>query len=599
MNPDTVYRSILDRMPQLVLAASVVSSPDGGIHDFRITYVNKAWETLTGSLTATVENKLFSETVYANSGIAWVDAAGRLFSGKTDVHSVQFSELLEKWLDFRFTLLDEQTLMVTIDDVTEARQAETRLKEQNLRLSALSAELAESKKNLKVKLERIENLNSNLEQIAFFDRLTGLPNRLRFTAVLTAQIEEARRKDERIALAILDVDNLKTLNDSLGHEAGDAVLAQMGARLKAYECDTILASRFGGDEFLIIFREFEHEAEMLHVINAIREDLEKNYSWEDAPLHSSVSTGAAIFPDDADTLENLLKYADIAMTDAKRRGKNTLSLFHSVMQENLMNRLKMESRMTDTLEKGLFQVYFQPQVDSITGDLKGFEALVRWFDTELGYISPDRFIPLAEESKIIIALGDWILDTVCRILASWRSELGFTGTVSVNISPVQLKCRDFTEKLKRTLDKYGIDPEAIEIEITEGILIDNFDQVIEILNVIKKMGMRISLDDFGTGYSSLSYLQFIPLDTLKIDKSFIANITRDGRIEYEITNAIVTLVNKLGLNTIAEGVETKEQMDVIRAIKCRTAQGFYTGKPAPAIECERLIRSGGYSGVPR
>ena len=455
--------------------------------------------------------------------------------------------------------------MVTIDDVTEARQAETRLKEQNLRLSALSAELAESKKNLKVKLERIENLNSNLEQMAFFDRLTGLPNRLRFTAVLTAQIEEARRKGERVALAILDVDNLKTLNDSLPRSRRRRSCPD-GARLKAYECDTILASRFGGDEFLIIFREFEHEAEMLHVINAIREDLEKNYSWEDAPLHSSVSTGAAIFPDDADTLENLLKYADIAMTDAKRRGKNTLSLFHSVMQENLMNRLKMESRMTDTLEKGLFQVYFQPQVDSITGDLKGFEALVRWFDTELGYISPDRFIPLAEESKIIIALGDWILDTVCRILASWRSELGFTGTVSVNISPVQLKCRDFTEKLKRTLDKYGIDPEAIEIEITEGILIDNFDQVIEILNVIKKMGMRISLDDFGTGYSSLSYLQFIPLDTLKIDKSFIANITRDGRIEYEITNAIVTLVNKLGLNTIAEGVETKEQMDVIRAI---------------------------------
>jgi diguanylate cyclase (GGDEF)-like protein len=592
---DHFYRNLLESLPHVVLVATPLVAPETGLRDFLIEYVNPAWETVSGSQVKTIQGKLLSATIYAKSAIPWLEMAESVWANKKALAHTAYSELLGKWLDITIVRLEPEHICIYIHDVTDLKQGETRLKEQNMRLSALSSELTASKNNLKVKLEKIETLNANLEQLAYYDRLTRLPNRTRFSEILSDELEEARRAERRLAIAIFDIDNLKTINDSRGHESGDEILKQVAERLGHFKQEAVQASRFGGDEFLLVIQDYEHDAELLHKVNAIQEILRDPYMIFDAELKSSVSIGIATFPEDADNVQDLLKYADIAMTDAKRRGKNTLSLFHSVMQENLLERLDMEQRMFSALEEERFQVFFQPQFNAASRKLRGFEALVRWFDSELGYVPPDKFIPLAEETRVIVPLGRWILSTACRTLSDWQDQFAFDGIMSVNVSPVQLQQTDFIDDLKNVLEETGIEPETLEIEITEGVLISNFAEAVRILQEIRALGVGISLDDFGTGYSSLSYLQTLPLTTLKIDKSFIDNITKEKSVEYDITDAMVNLMNKLGLDTIAEGVETDAQLKVIQRIKCKTVQGFLTGRPMPRGDCEKIIASGVYA----
>jgi diguanylate cyclase (GGDEF)-like protein len=586
---DEFYRNILESLPQVVLVATPLANPETGETDLLIEFVNSAWERVVGSRIQTVLGKFFSQTIYARSEIPWVGMAEEAVRGRREQHHTLYSSLLDKWLDIHVLSLESGHLCLHFADVSEIKQGEMRLKEQNLRLSSLSAELAASKSNLKVKLEKIENLNANLEQLAYYDRLTTLPNRIRFNEILAEEIDSAQRSGQKVALAIFDIDNLKNLNDSQGHESGDELLRQIAQRLSHFERGDVRASRFGGDEFLILIRNYEHDAELLHIVNRVQEVLREPYLVFNAELKSTVSIGVATFPEDASNLKDLLKFADIAMTDAKRRGKNTVSLFHSVMQEDLLARIVMERKMVKTLEEGGFKVFYQPQFDAESGRLRGFEALVRWFDDELGYVSPERFIPIAEETRAIIPLGDWILRTACRTLADWQRDFGFDGVVSINVSPIQLQHTLFVDDLTAAVRECGIRPGSLEVEVTEGVLIRNFDESVLLLRKIREIGVGVSLDDFGTGYSSLRYLQHLPLNALKIDKSFVANIARGMSVEFDITEAIVTLVNKLGFDTIAEGVETEAQLDVIRRIKCKTVQGFLTGRPMPREECERLI----------
>jgi diguanylate cyclase (GGDEF)-like protein len=592
MITDQLYRNILESLPQAVILGSARTIQETGQTDFLIEYANPAWEVISGARVSVVQGKLLSDTVYADTSIPWMDLCSAAYAGDKLRHQILYSDLVDKWLDIWISKVDETYLCVHIEDVTDLTQGEMRLKEQNLRLSSLSAELTASRNNLKVKLENIENLNANLEKLAYYDQLTELPNRIRFNEIIADEIANAKRFGTKLALTILDIDNLKTLNDSLGHESGDELLRQMAQRLGNFSPDNILASRFGGDEFLLVIKNYDHDAELLHIVSTMQEMLRESYMIFSAEIQSSVSIGVASFPEDANNDHDLLKYADIAMTDAKRRGKNTLSLFHSVMQDNLLSRLHMEKRMLIALEKSEFQLFFQPQFNATTKRLRGFEALVRWFDSELGYVNPERFIPIAEENRLIIPLGDWILRTACATMRDWQEKYRFDGIISVNVSPIQLQQSGFVDDLRDVIAETEITPSALEIEITEGVLIQNFEESVRILQEIKDLGVGISLDDFGTGYSSLSYLQFLPLTTLKIDKSFIAHITAERSIEYDITDAIVTLVNKLGLDTIAEGVETDEQLDIIRKINCKTIQGFLTGRPMPRHDCEQLIASG-------
>lgn len=588
------YSSILNTMPHLVLVARPVQHPGSGISDYAIEYVNQAWERISGSLVSTVRGKFLSETIYFNTDIPWKKLADSTVSSKKPQKHILYSSLVGKWLDINLNLIDDGLLCIHIFDVTEIKEGETRLMEQNHRLSTLSAELASSKANLKQKLEKIELLNNNLEQIAYFDKLTGLPNRARFSEIIETEFENSRRSNTPFALAILDVDKLKVLNDTLGHDHGDDLLKQMAQRLNLFTNRGISSSRFGGDEFLLLIQSYRNAVELVETVNEIRESLSEPYLILNAEIKSSVSIGVAMYPDDAPTVKELLKNADIAMTDAKKCGKNSLSLFHSLMQQTLVVRANLEQKMYLAVQEEAFRLFYQPQFDVSSRKLRGFEALVRWFDPELGYISPERFIPIAEENRLIIPLGDWIMRTACSTLARWQRDLGFEGIISVNVSPVQLQTSGFVDDLKTVLAETRIRPETLEIEITEGVLIHNFDESVSLLNEIKNLGVGISLDDFGTGYSSLSYLQYLPLTTLKIDKSFIANISKESSIEYDITDAIVSLVTKQGIDTIAEGVETNEQYEIMKRMQCKTIQGYLTGKPMPEQDCDLLISGGFY-----
>ncbi|HHU36067.1 MAG TPA: EAL domain-containing protein [Treponema sp.] len=589
------YRSIIESLPEIIIVATPVTVPETGQTDFLIEYVSSAWEHISGSSRESILGKLVSQTIYTNSSIPWVEIAKKALSEGGSINQDHFSELVEKWLDITIIKLEGEHICINIANITEFKQSEIRLKQQNIHLSTLTDELATSKNNLNLKLEKISTLNQKLEKLAYYDKLTSLPNRTKFNVILGDILIEAKRKGSKFALAIFDIDNLKTINDTKGYDVGDDLIRQIAMRICSFRKDGVIPCRFGGDEFLLIIKNYDHDAELLYSLNLIQDSLRKPFQLLDDEINSSVSMGVATYPEDAENVHNLLKYADIALSDAKRRGKNTISLFHSMMQEKLISRINLEHKLLRTMEAEEFQIYYQPQFDVLSHQLRGFEALARWHDEELGYISPDDFIPVAEETRLIIPLGKWILRKAVSRLQEWQQALGFSGIMSVNVSPIQLRHSDFLDNLRCILAETGIPPRTLELEITEGILIDNFKESIRILEEIKKLGVGISLDDFGTGYASLSYLQHLPLTTLKIDKSFIANITQNKSIEYEITDAIVNLVNKMGIDSIAEGVETDEQLQVIKRIKCKTIQGYLTGRPLPQIECRSLIELGVYT----
>ncbi len=275
----------------------------------------------------------------------------------------------------------------------------------------------------------------------------------------------------------------------------------------------------------------------------------------------------------------------MAKLEAKKKGKNNITAFQTLMQEKFLSKLNIETKLSKAMVEKNFQLYYQPQFYTQSEKLRGFEALLRWHDDDLGWISPEQFVPLAEETHLVIPLGNWVIDTALRTLSEWEQRFNFDGIMSVNVSPIQFSQEDFISKFLKKIDFYKINPRHLEIEITEGVLIENVDSVISKLNEVKNLGIGISLDDFGTGYSSLRYLQMLPLTTLKIDKSFIKNIATDSKL----TEGILTLVSKMGLDTIAEGVEREEQLDLLKKFNCNTIQGFLRGKPMPKNLCDRLL----------
>lgn len=591
------YQAILDTLPQLVLVIRPIKNQKTKADDFLIEYVNKAWESIVESSESSIEThalpvlqKLFSETIFADSNVPWFE----LFTKAKQSNSLTqktFIDSIKKWFEITVTMLNTDLICLTLADITDLKQKELHLLEQNNKLSLLSEELAESKDTLRQKINTIEELNTDLQHIAFFDKLTGLPNRSNFVKKIHTTYFQSEQKNPKFALAILDVDNLKTLNDTLSHDHGDILLVHMAQRLEKLSKFGIQTSRFGGDEFLLLIPQYQNVDELVFIINEIRKNLCEPYFLMESPIISSVSIGIAMYPDDASSLQELLKNADIALSDAKLNGKNSYSLFHSLMQEKLLSQTAIEQKMHNALKKNSFHLFFQPQYDVNNKHLRGFEALIRWFDPDLGYISPDRFIAIAEENKLIIPIGEWVIKKACQTISQWKKSFGFNGIMSINVSPIQLQAEGFIQKLKKVLKETEIEAQSLEIEITESVVLRNLDKTIPLLNEIKNLGIGISLDDFGTGYSSLSYLQNLPISTLKIDKSFISNISQAESIEYDITDAIMTLVAKQGISTIAEGVETTEQYEIMKKLQCTSIQGFLTGKPMPIKDCEDLIVS--------
>ncbi|WP_308693143.1 bifunctional diguanylate cyclase/phosphodiesterase [uncultured Treponema sp.] len=573
------YKTILDTIPAAVIIAVPVKQ-DEQITDFSIVYVNECFRNLTKNFIK--EGVLFSSfKEKISQDISWFDMAVETIKTKKTIEETFYSHNFSIWIQLVAKCVPGDYVAVSLTNVSQAKEYESALSEQNKKLEEVTSQLKSSRLNLDSQLKNIQQLNEQLLFAAYHDSLTDLYNRAWLSTMMKVQIKEATEKNEKFGILLFDIDNMKDINDSRGHNAGDELLKQVATILKLMESKTVTATRFGGDEFVLLYKDIKDRDEAIEISKKALRFLNAE--------GIGISGGIAIFPDDSKKSEDLLKFADMAKIEAKKNGKNNVACFHSLMQEKFLSKLNIETKMSKAMASRNFQLYYQPQFDAKTKELRGFEALLRWYDSDLGWISPEQFIPLAEETHLVVPLGDWVMTTALATIKEWEMKFSFNGIMSVNVSPVQFVQEDFIEKLFKKIEKSGIDKKHLEIEITEGVLIDNVEDTISKLNKIREQGVGLSLDDFGTGYSSLRYLQLLPLTTLKIDKSFVSNIAAKDGFEANLTESIISLVSKMGLNTIAEGVENEEQLKMIQKFNCRTIQGFLLGKPMPKEQCEKLL----------
>lgn len=508
----------------------------------KILYANKNLQAVAKNVFAeniilSQENKNFHQE---NEFIELAEQCGK--ENQSVTKTIYFAEL-EKWFTVKCALMEKEMFLFSLQDITS-----------------------------------YQAVNEQLCNAAFHDSMTNLLNRDSLNRYIQSVKENPK---ETFGLILFNIDNLKDTNESISHHAGDKIIRTAAVLLRKMESDDTKAYRFSGDEFILIKRNPAEKKEM--------EDYGKKLLELFHNENINISGGISLFPQDSESPKDILKFADIAKSEVKKNGKNNLIFFHSLMKEKFLQKINMENKLSKAVANKNFQLYFQPQFDINKGTLRGFEALIRWHDSELGWISPEQFIPLAEEAQIIVPLGDWVLDTALQTLKKWVEDFNFTGILSINVSPLQFKTDDFLENLFDKIDEYEINVENLEIEVTEGIMIDSTSDTISKLQEIRNHGIGISLDDFGTGYSSLRYLQILPLTTLKIDKSFISNINSEESADANITESIIQMVSKMGLDTIAEGVETEGQLETLKKINCTNVQGFLKGRPMPEYLCERFL----------
>ncbi len=435
-------------------------------------------------------------------------------------------------------------------------------------------------------ITRRKQQERDIKFLAYHDALTGLLNRKSFYSRLEDELvrsfrptaEERRLRGEKWALLFLDLDNFKNVNDSLGHEVGDQLLKSVAFRIResVRKCDYIF--RLGGDEFTIILHHLATDTDVAKVAQKIRKDVAKPYSIQNHTLYATASVGIGFYPQDGDNVETLVKNAETAMYVAKNEGEG-YRFFSEDMNKKALERMTLENHLRIALQQDQFLVYYQPLVDQHS-QLVGMEALVRWNHPEWGLVNPGRFIPIAEETGLIVPLGDWVLQTACEQIVEWR-EMGYNGlTVAVNLSTRQFREPDLIETIERVLEATGLPSHHLKVEVTESGIMDNPEQAIERMQILRKRGIRFSIDDFGTGYSSLSYLKRFPIDTLKIDRSFVIDCPTD-KDDQEIIKTIIAMARNLNMNTVAEGIETEEQRDFLIEQGCQFMQGYYYGKPMP------------------
>jgi diguanylate cyclase (GGDEF)-like protein/PAS domain S-box-containing protein len=426
--------------------------------------------------------------------------------------------------------------------------------------------------------------------LANHDPLTRLPNRSLLHQNLAHALARAKLESQQLAVLFIDLDRFKTINDTLGHDAGDRLLQEVSARLKgcARSSDTI--ARLGGDEFTVIMEAFPDSQTVVHVAERILAALSQPVSLQMRDYYVTCSIGIALYPNDGQDAQTLLKNADVAMYRAKELGKNNYQFFSKEMNAAAFEHLLMENSLRQALDKGEFEIHYQAQVELEQNRIIGLEALVRWQHPEHGLISPTRFIPLAEENGLIVPLGEWVLEQACLQARLWQN-LGFPPIrMAVNLSPRQFQPHSLIKAVRRALDRSGLDPQWLELEITEGMIMRNSEEAIQIMSELKKMGVQLAIDDFGTGYSSLYNLKRFPIHNLKIDRTFIEGLPKDGD-DAAIAEVIIAMAKKLGLKVIAEGVENNAQLAFLREQGCDLVQGFMFSKPLPGNEIEQLFRN--------
>ena len=457
--------------------------------------------------------------------------------------------------------------------------------------------VATSIKNLDGSISKMEvirniteqkNIQNLLDYQAHHDILTGLPNRVLFNDRLVKAIEKAKRNNSKFALLFIDLDYFKEINDSLGHAVGDEILKVVTARLKKVIREEDTVARFGGDEFIIILEDLKNAQDSSLVAEKILNVLSQSMSIDNNLLYISSSIGISIYPDDGTSVQNLLKYADSAMYKAKAEGRNNYQYYNATMTELAVERVTMETNLREAIEKEQFVVYYQPQVNAVTGKITGMEALVRWQHPTIGLVPPSKFIPLAEVTGLIIILDRIVMKKAMMQIAMWYKEGLNPGILSMNLAIKQLKQKDFIQTLKNLMEETGCKAEWIEFEITESQIMTDPKESIKVLTQISDLGIELAIDDFGTGYSSLAYLKKLPIDKLKIDRAFIKDLPHD-KDDVGITKAVIALAKGLKLKIIAEGVETKEQRDFIVKNGCKNIQGYFYFQPVCADEIKIIL----------
>lgn len=482
----------------------------------------------------------------------------------------------------------------------DSASLECKLKESNIYVEVVSYVFYDSSKSPVWKAiifhdcTRFKLQNDELTYMAYYDAMTGLYNRNYFVLSLGEFVRKAGDNHSVVSVLFIDVDDFRKINDGMGLLEGDDVVQQIGLFLKDMMDENVIISHFNSDIFCIAIYDPVGKRSVENIIDAIKNRLKepisvinKTGNYVDVTL--TVSIGVAEYPESTNNAIHLINLAEIVMLKAKRKGKNAVLYYDKPIIDEFIGNIEIEKKMDDALKNQNFFMCYQPQYDTNTRMLRGVEALVRWRDEEGNTVSPETFIPIAEKNGSILLLGDWIIEECISDFAKWNEKYQLDDfLISINVSSLQFKNKNFVKYLISIIKKYNISPSNIELEITESVFIDNMQEIIHKMKLLKDFGIRFSMDDFGTGFSSLSYLRELPIDTLKIDKSFIDNVVTDGSTR-TIAESIIDLSKKLGFDTIAEGVEQEVQYSLLKNIGCENIQGFYLGKPMSFEEIDSLL----------
>ncbi|MEH7383661.1 bifunctional diguanylate cyclase/phosphodiesterase [Bacillus sp. JJ1533] len=476
------------------------------------------------------------------------------------------------------TVFSEERQMTSILSLSEKDERQVFL--------ALSDSIHKSLHDIETYYEK--KAEEKISCLAYYDAETGLPNRLHFTNQVENFVQRfsKKKKQSKFAVLFIDLDRFKMINDTVGHYAGDIILKQLAKRIQGLLPKKSFLARFSGDKFTILITEEVDVEKIVDLGQTLLHDIAKPIMYEAREFFLTGSVGVSFYPNDGITTELLFKHADTAMNLAKQQGGNKMKFYSKEMNQQVLYKLELEGYLRKALEKNEFHLCFQPLIDLASGEVYGSEALIRWEHPKLGLVSPGEFIPLAEETGLIQEIGRWVLKEACQENKKWH-DMGYDYlTISVNVSADQFQQISFINVVKEVLLETGLPPQYLTLELTEGVMLRNINHSVIVMKELQKLGVKVSIDDFGTGYSSLSYLKDLPINTLKIDRSFINNL-KVNTTDIAIVKAIITMGHGLAVKVVAEGVETDEQIALLKELECHYAQGFYIDRPMKSEEFEK------------
>lgn len=500
----------------------------------------------------------------------------------------QGSSVTRAWI----IILPISTLMIILIALFALSRAALRQEQTRWLLKNKELELEAEKRTeeLERKNFQLQTVLADFHHLGYFDSLTNLPNRRLFIKQMTNAITNARQSRKMVAILFIDLDNFKMINDTMGHSLGDLVLKELGVKIRNRIRPIDSVSRQGGDEFTILLDEINNMEQAKRLIEAIHWDIQEPFMLNGVEIQLEASIGVALYPRHGDDIDSLIKYADIAMYNAKEQGKNQFVLYTTEMNEVFLRRMSLNKQLGLAIQNKEFSLYYQPQVDIATSEIVGIESLVRWNNSILGPVTPTELIPIAEKNGQIIPLGEWVLSTACRQLKTWL-DVGYQiPKIAVNISPVQFNDEKLVDSVKRILWETGLEPQYLELEITESVAIYNERAVLNKLTALKDIGIKVAIDDFGTGYSCLAYLSQYPVDTLKIDRSFMNDFVQNHHNRILVQTMII-MAHNFNIKVIAEGVATIEQFRLLRDYMCNEIQGFLISPPVSAEQFVNLLNS--------